>query len=83
MTIDLDALEALARKATKGPWEGRRFNGRDYIMSAHVRHPNANGTTLHDIAYLCGSNGCLEDDRDFIAACDPQTILELIERARK
>jgi hypothetical protein len=53
---------------TPGPWQPHQRSGQFFVMSQHVRHPNANGLAWHDVAYLCVSNGCGEEDAKLIAA---------------
>jgi len=79
MTINLDALEALARDATGGErWcEGSRHSLRLVFKGAV---PGKRPV----ICYLAdGSDEERAANARFIAACDPQTILELVKIARK
>jgi len=79
MTIDFDALEALARAAGNGErWcqESRHTMRLVFKGAVPGKRPV--------ICYLAdGSDEERAANDRFIAACDPQTILELIKRARK
>lgn len=118
---DLDKLEAIAKKATKGPWEvgdrqlrerveperfgeGKCFfcdntdstlvhqtHGKNPIHTHELDEPY----TTHGI-YAYRKNGSItviydteeygltaDEDSQFIAATDPQVVLELIKLARK
>ncbi len=72
MTIDLDALEALAKAATPGPW----------VMTTQ------GGIEPHDYAGLgedSNSVAQVRHDRnwEFIAAADPSTVVALIAELRQ
>lgn len=56
----------LREKATPGEWKDATSEGRAFVLSNGVRHVNASGG-FHDVAYLCTSNGCDENDAAFIA----------------
>jgi len=68
--LDLDSLEALAKAATPGPW---RVHGID-VYTDDDSSMVANGS-------YCDAQGG-ENDTAFIAAANPQTVLELIRHLR-
>lgn len=69
--VDLDALAELARKATPGPWvvHAGRYEGSDYCYVTEGKSNLADDIDPHDAA--------------FIAAANPQTVLALIDMARR
>lgn len=70
MTLNLDKLEELAKAATQGPWKSDSLN--------NVRHRS--GIVLHStIAYIEPRAA----DSAFIAAVNPDVVLELIAELRK
>ena len=79
-TIDLDALETLARKATPGPWQslttGVRYGDHWYIADDG-----------ESIAYATKNDGDHDDkcreNAKFIAAANPFTVLTLIADLRR
>ena len=77
MTDDLTALRSLAEAATPGPWHFHQDDGTALDIS-EVCIPRPEEDVDLSIASLL-------DDRDgaFIAAANPQVILELIERLRE
>lgn len=75
--IDLDELEKLAKAATPGPWHFHQDDGTALDIS-EVCIPRPEEDVDLSIASL------LEDrDGAFIAAANPQAVLELIELVRK
>lgn len=78
MTIDLEKLKALAEKATPGPWFVLR-NELDDPDNVLVHGISSDG--LHDdIARTdSGAYPPREDDAQYIAAANPQTILAMCE----
>jgi hypothetical protein len=76
--LNLDQLEALARKANAGPWkwDGRKVDEDGYVF-------------IPECSYLVGGIALAyqhegyQDDCDFIAAFDPSTMLKLITMARR
>lgn len=84
--IDLDALKQLAETATPGPWEVLNQKTKFFIDS-----PKTKGTPNGRIAdvqwFTYESAGPLKEESKanahYIAACDPQTILALIEDAAR
>jgi hypothetical protein len=76
MTLDLDKLAALAKAATPGPWEWLRSNmswgGQPCVL-------DANGALIRFNA----SRTDAQANAAFVAACDPTTVLALIESQRK
>lgn len=79
-TVNLDALEALAKAATPGPWCGAGHPQREppfYVVAGPHERPGLwPATTL--VADLSTSIV----DAKFIAAANPATVLALIERVR-
>ena len=63
---DLQSLRDAAEKATPGPWH-TNWNG-------HRRTITQNGTN-HKLGEMGG-----QLDSRFVAACDPQTVLSLLDR---
>ncbi len=66
------ALRALAQQATKGPW---RIGGNvitDDLDVIAMENPTK-------MRYVVARTGRRPDDAAFIAACDPQTILALLD----
>lgn len=74
MTPDrLDELERLARKATPGPWRENKGT-----VHWRVRGPS------DEFIMECGfGTKCVEADAAYIAAADPQTMLEMIAWGRE
>lgn len=70
---DLDRLEAAAKKATPGPWVSRKYGihaiKSDTDWPVVVRDPD------DEIPRW--------EDKEYIANCDPDTILELVAGYRK
>lgn len=79
--IDLDALEALARAATPGPWQSS-VEGRDHASGDHV--VLTQGEDLYPTVVVEGRdlNENWLADQDFIAAANPAVVLRLIEMLR-
>lgn len=76
MTIDLDALERLARAATPGPWHtGDGYEQQD--PGAYVA--DARG---HIVVAQADDSPCVPTDAAFIAAANPAAVLELVQRLR-
>lgn len=81
--IDLDDLEAKARAATPGPWKAERCNDDQLILEEgdstgwRKKHPFAYIASIGGWGYVDHKNG------EFIAAANPQTILELIGEMRE
>lgn len=79
--MDISELENLAQKATPGPW--RKVGKAQVALSPYHNmnridfNPSIDGNTNADI---CGHLNPY--DPDYIAAANPSTILELIERIR-
>lgn len=69
MTLDLDALEAVARAATPGPWH----QGAHYIGAGG--EPYDPDAAVGQASILC--------DAEHIAAFDPPTVRALITRVRE
>jgi len=74
---DWDQLAALAQAATPGPWEARREDS-DQVIVVHDRE------YVSEIADI-GVAGMprVEEDAEFIAAANPQTILRLIYEVQR
>ncbi|AHG63148.1 ead/Ea22-like family protein [Advenella mimigardefordensis] len=71
----LDALYALAKKATPGPWEA--FN--DTVLVEDE-------TAENEIAYFCGyeyNEDTVQVDAAYVAAASPDVITALIDRVRE
>lgn len=82
--LDLDALEALAKDATPGPWEWEP----EGFMGCGQVWTNGQGVEGGSIAGPTGdcyprSGYSPKEDMQFIAAADPPTVLALIERVRE
>lgn len=80
--IDLDALAELARKATPGPWIRSGIQQR---MTEKSLGAGPDGRLLFFSPLGATNNDqaqCIRD-MDFIAALDPQTVLALIDLARR
>ena len=71
MTIDLENLRRLAQAATPGPWFST--NGTVWYVTT-----GGNGEPEQD--KLADSN---EDDAAFIAAANPETMLELLDEIER
>lgn len=83
---ELAALEALAKKATPGPWEMREPTevGRQaYEHNGEVLA--ANGDVIADGAGRYGHDayGTTADNLRFIASANPQTVLALVAEVRQ
>ena len=73
---ELDALEALAKKATPGPWKCRKsYYGNLYRVVQFDKGPPE--TSMYTTSEL------EPGDARFIAALDPNTVLKIIAEARK
>lgn len=77
MTVDLDALEALAKAATPGPWAHYETMQADN----HVTAVTAGGGILTG-THVCGPT-YEKKNAEFIAAADPSTVLALIAELRQ
>lgn len=84
MEIELDALEATAKQATQGKWWHRTAKGRQGFVQVDVP-----GTTMaYALELLCddytgyGEDEQRERDCAFVAAANPEVVLELIRRLR-
>ena len=72
MTLDLDSLERLARKATPGRWKTiKSIHGPKCLCVQYGKDENYASCEMEP------------GDARFIAACNPQTVLELIRRLRE
>lgn len=80
MKLDLDALEALARAATSGPWWAEELdeNG-DAVGVLTVETPCEVLAVMSD-TQAPGDN---TDNAGFIAAMSPDVVLALVERVRR
>ena len=74
--IDLDRLEALANKATPGPW--RYADSEDHVTITGFIFAG-----FDDLFTLQRDSAQGVMDAEFIAAANPQTILALIARIRE
>jgi len=76
MKIDLDALEAVARAATPGPWEAEPY--RYTADDDRVRVTSPSDGHLFNLA-----EGVEPVNASHIAAFDPPTVLALIAKLRE
>lgn len=77
--LDLNALEAVAKAATPGPWfENHGWLGGQYVYVATGTHPRDEG--YRDVATVGATH---EADATYIATFGPPTVLALIERLRR
>ena len=87
MNIDLNELEALARAATPGEWQHKKFG----VIHGGPMIRFANGSAQGQIAMFCGTfneQHPAEPERqianaDFASAANPAAVLELIAIARQ
>lgn len=86
----LDCLEAMLRKATRGPWSTSDDNYRDphYRGNGAIWVFSELDCDTHPIAdcscnHTCRMEWDQQDNAAFIAAADPPTVLALIRRIRK
>lgn len=82
---DIDALEAAAKKASKGRWHYRKKGSMPGFVQADV--PDANmpyGLEVLGDDY-CGFGDDEQRERDcqFVAAANPNVVLDLIRRLRE
>lgn len=71
--MNLDKLKELAKAATPGPWH---TDAGGYVVTTHpVNTPQ--GKIRMEIGVNYGD--CSRDNREFIAAANPDTILKLLE----
>jgi hypothetical protein len=78
IALDLTKLEALARAATPGPWHNHPISDDDCYTVGLSVHAEAAKYPLIDEDHMPGMK-----DAEFIAAANPETVLQLIELARK
>jgi len=83
MSIDIEKLEVIARKASEGPWALREM-----VEDCFVEAPGS--TEMPYRLDVCGDDytGHGDDEQrrhnmEYIAATDPTTVLALIERVRQ
>ena len=72
--VDLERLRTLAAKATPGPWEASSANLIGRLWNDEWRQLAV--TNNHD----GWSSDEARDNAAFISACDPQTIIALLDR---
>jgi len=79
MPVDLDELEARARKATPGPWRV------EYDGDVLDEFTGRSAEWPWRIEGVCDfkEEDATDETAAFIAACSPDAILALIERARQ
>ena len=77
--VDLERRRALSEKATPGPWVAARWEGRETVIKPDWVATTSNGQWR--IADLDKKNNA--NDAAYIAACDPQTIIALLDRVAK
>ena len=75
----LSELETLARAATPGEWEKRKWGGREW---PEKRISVASGNTAIVISPRYAKEQQVENDAAYIAAANPATILALCEIIR-
>lgn len=87
MTADLDALEALAKAATPGPWV---LDNSGWSRPYSVPDRIAGGISENDWTNVImpqdeqgGGSWSRDEDAEYIAAADPSTILALIAELRR
>ena len=82
--LDLDALEAKARKATPGPWTFTDYEGCTHVWAKNSTAMVADNYVGQLVARARGFGADLPivENADYIAACDPTTVLALITRLR-
>ncbi|WP_067198891.1 ead/Ea22-like family protein [Microbacterium sp. XT11] len=85
--VDLDALEALAKAATPGPWVldnsgwSRPYSVPDRIAGGISENDWTNVITPQD--EQGGGSWSRDEDAEYIAAADPSTVLALIAELRQ
>jgi hypothetical protein len=85
---EMDALEALARKATPGPWQAdgdcEFFDGDDYT-DEWVRLGPDETAPFANMSSDGTADGKLQAraNCDYIAACSPERVLALLARVRE
>jgi hypothetical protein len=72
MTTKLDSIQQAAEGATPGPWEAD-----DGLM---IYADDGRGTVV--VAELDGENTADEANADFIALCNPATVLAMVKAIR-
>jgi hypothetical protein len=77
MTIDLDAIEAVTRGATPGPWEVRR--GEPWVIAKGW----GNLKSILHVELPKNQTPTQRADMHHIATMDPATTLALVERVRE
>ncbi len=83
---DIEAIEALARAATPGPWHVRGARGRmerqEWRLVDRYDEAAKKDENIACVGYD-PRNGLGETDAQFIAAANPQAILSLIAKLRE
>ena len=80
--IPLPELRALAERATKGPWKATTHRAVHAINAVEVPNKFSNsgaGKTVCSISRQYGHG----PDAEFIAACNPATVLELLDEVER
>jgi uncharacterized membrane-anchored protein len=81
--LSVSELRELAGKATKGRWswfnayQNPRDPDRVNVLRCGVNSPSA---TVIETAEYGGDFTIRRDDAEFVSACDPQTIIGLLDR---
>jgi hypothetical protein len=75
--IDLDKLEQLARAAPPGPWEYHEDSG--FLESRAVSSPGVHASRGIGMMEIYGGD---HDTGRFLAAANPDAVLELLARLR-
>jgi hypothetical protein len=95
MTPDLKALRVAAERASGGPWSvwwsGRSGGGEVRPENRHYciygQSPGLPGYVSPASVELCSMTGASPNknhaNATFIASCDPQTVIWLLDRARR
>ena len=76
MTLDLDAIESTARKATVGPWS---VYARDAFTARYVMSDMGSICALSDYEHRPDER---DNDADHIAQCSPDVVLALVAKLR-
>jgi hypothetical protein len=87
LKLDFDALEAIARAATPGPWVLSKEMRDEFDLEYFIigQGPDIRGATFveEQIAQVCSPEHDTTANAIFVSAADPTTVLELIRFARE
>ncbi|MBN7792416.1 ead/Ea22-like family protein [Microbacterium esteraromaticum] len=87
--LDLDALEAVARAATPGPWEWEPPSdeqwpsGDEPLVTSNPGEDGYPDVVLSGWGYDASGTEASDEDRGHIATFDPPTVLALIARVKE